>query len=148
MAGYREALQIASLPFDQELVRFADLHEADGYNATMQLLSLHQRPTAIFSANNPMVIGAMKAIRDIGLSCPRDVSVACFDDFPWSDVFSPQITTVAQPVQAIGEQAAKLLLDRLTGNRDAPPRNLVLKGRLMVRNSCQPIGMSAQRATG
>jgi LacI family transcriptional regulator len=148
MAGYREALQIASLPFDQELVRFADLHEADGYNATMQLLSLHERPTAIFSANNPMVIGAMKAIRDIGLSCPRDVSVACFDDFPWSDVFSPQITTVAQPVQAIGEQAAKLLLDRLTGNRDAPPRNLVLKGRLMVRNSCQPIGISAQRAAG
>jgi LacI family transcriptional regulator len=63
-------------------------------------------------------------------------------------VFSPQITTVAQPVQAIGEQAAKLLLDRLTGSRDAPPRNLVLKGRLMVRNSCQPIGISAQRAAG
>lgn len=146
MTGYREALRAAGLPFDTELVRFADLHEADGYNATMQLLSLHERPTAIFSANNPMVIGAMKAIRDIGLSCPDDISVACFDDFPWSDVFSPQITTVAQPVQAIGEQAAKLLLDRLGGNRDAPPRNLVLKGRLMVRNSCQPLGMSAQRA--
>ena len=51
-------------------------------------------------------------------------------------MFQPQLTTVAQPVQAIGEQAANLLLDRLAGNRDAPPRKLVLKGRLMIRNSC------------
>ncbi|RUU29274.1 LacI family DNA-binding transcriptional regulator [Mesorhizobium sp. M6A.T.Ce.TU.016.01.1.1] len=140
MTGYREALQAAGLPVENELIRFGNFHEVDGYNATMQLLSLHDRPSAIFSANNPMVIGTMKAIRDIGLSCPEDISVACFDDFPWSDVFQPQLTTVAQPVQAIGEQAANLLLDRLAGNRDAPPRKLALKGRLMIRNSCRPLG--------
>ncbi|CDX37553.1 DNA-binding transcriptional repressor of ribose metabolism [Mesorhizobium plurifarium] len=144
MIGYREALQAAGLPMAEELIRSGNFHEIDGYNATMQLLSLHDRPSAIFSANNPMVIGTMKAIRDIGLSCPEDISVACFDDFPWSDVFVPQLTTVAQPVQAIGEQAANLLLDRLAGNRDAPPRKLVLKGRLMIRNSCRPLGAVAQ----
>jgi LacI family transcriptional regulator len=142
MTGYSEALRAAGLPVAEELVRSGNFHEIDGYNATMQLLSLHNRPSAIFSANNPMVIGTMKAIRDIGLSCPEDISVACFDDFPWSDVFQPQLTTVAQPVQAIGEQAANLLLDRLAGNRDAPPRKLVLKGRLMIRNSCRPLGWS------
>jgi LacI family transcriptional regulator len=104
----------------------------------MQLLSLHDRPSAIFSANNPMVVGAMKAIRDLGLSCPEDISVACFDDFPWADVFRPQLTTVAQPVQAIGEQAANLMLDRLAGKIDDAPRKLVLQGRLIVRNSCRP----------
>lgn len=144
MTGYRSALESAGLTVEEELIRFADLHETDGYNATMQLLSLHDRPSAIFSANNPMVIGTMKAIRDLGLSCPEDVSVACFDDFPWSDVFSPQMTTIAQPVQAIGEQAANLLLDRLAGNREAPPRKLVLKGRLMIRNSCRPLAAMAQ----
>ncbi|ESY87583.1 LacI family transcriptional regulator [Mesorhizobium australicum] len=144
MTGYCEALQAAGLPVAEELVRSGNFHEIDGYNATMQLLSLHDRPSAIFSANNPMVIGTMKAIRDIGLSCPEDISVACFDDFPWSDVFQPQLTTVAQPVQAIGEQAANLLLDRLAGNRDAPPRKLVLKGRLMIRNSCRPLGAVVQ----
>jgi LacI family transcriptional regulator len=138
LAGYRQALQAAGIPVDEDLIRFANFHEADGYNATMQLFSLHERPSAIFSANNPMVIGSMKALRDIGLSCPEDISVACFDDFPWSDVFRPQMTAVAQPVQAIGEQAANLLLDRLGGNRDAPPRRLVLQGRLMIRNSCRP----------
>ncbi|MBN9236626.1 MULTISPECIES: LacI family DNA-binding transcriptional regulator [Phyllobacteriaceae] len=147
MAGYRAALLAAGLTFDQSLVRSGDLHEADGYTAAMQLLSLHERPTAIFSANNPMVVGAMKAIRDIGLSCPEDISIICFDDFPWADVFHPQLTTIAQPVQAIGEQAAMLLLDRLNGNRDAPSRRLVLKGRLMVRNSCRPLSATTGAAT-
>ena len=81
----------------------------------MQLLTMSDRPTAVFSANNLMVIGAMRAIRDMGLSCPEDISVACMDDFPWADVFSPRLTTIAQPVEAIGEQAVSLLLDRLTG---------------------------------
>ena len=147
MAGYRAALLAAGLTFDQSLVRSGDLHEADGYTAAMQLLSLHERPTAIFSANNPMVVGAMKAIRDIGVSCPEDISIICFDDFPWADVFHPQLTTIAQPVQAIGEQAAMLLLDRLNGNRDAPSRRLVLKGRLMVRNSCRPLSATTGAAT-
>ena len=121
-------------------MRLGNFREADAYNAAMQLLTLPDRPTALFSANNLMVIGVMKAIRDIGLSCPEDVSVACFDDFPWADVFRPQLTTVAQPVRAIGEQAAQIVLDRLAGRlADAPPRRLTLQGRLVVRSSCRPL---------
>lgn len=138
LAGYHEALDSAGIAFDDELVRLGNFREADAYKAAMQLLTQPDRPTAIFSANNLMVIGVMKAIRDIGLSCPEDISVACFDDFPWADVFRPQLTTVAQPVRAIGEQAAQLVLDRLAGKIENGPRRLVLQGRLMVRNSCRP----------
>ncbi len=138
LAGYHGALDAAGVAFDDELVRDGKFREADAYKAAMQLLMLSDRPTAIFSANNLMVIGVMKAIRDMGLSCPEDVSVVCFDDFPWADVFRPQLTTVAQPVRAIGEQAAQLMLDRLAGKVDNGPRRLVLQGRLMVRNSCHP----------
>jgi LacI family transcriptional regulator len=102
----------------------------------MQLMTRPERPSAIFSANNPMVVGAMKAIRDLGLRCPEDVSVVCFDDFPFADVFQPQMTTVRQPVEAIGEQAAALLLDRINGTAPASPRRLTLRGRLVIRNSC------------
>lgn len=137
--GYREALAANDVPFDQELVRLGSFHEADGYKSAMQLLMLPDRPTALFSANNPMMLGAMKALRDLGLQCPADVSVACFDDFPWSEVFQPQMTTVAQPVQAIGEQAVSLLLERLQGRSPQEPRRLVLQGRLMVRTSCGPV---------
>nr|MBA3448811.1 substrate-binding domain-containing protein [Pseudaminobacter sp.] len=138
LAGYHAALDAAGIENHDEFVRSGNFRQADGYKAAMQLLTLPDRPSAIFSANNLMVIGVMKAIRDIGLSCPEDISVACFDDFPWADVFRPQLTTVAQPVQAIGEQAAQLLLDRLGGKTDAPPRRLILHGRLVVRNSCRP----------
>ncbi|MCO6052354.1 LacI family transcriptional regulator [Mesorhizobium sp. RP14(2022)] len=146
-AGYRAALEEAGLAFDPALVRLGDFHEMDGYAAAMQLMTLPDRPTAVFSANNPMVVGVMKALRDLGLNCPKDVSVACFDDFPFADVFHPQMTTVRQPVQAIGEQATALLLERIAGTAASEPRRLTLRGRLMIRGSCAPpSGWAAQSA--
>lgn len=138
LAGYRRAIEAAGLGVDPGLVREGKFREADGYRATMQLLTMPSRPTAIVSANNLMVIGAMRAIHDMGLSCPADISVATMDDFPWSDVFSPRLTTVAQPVEAIGEQAASLLLERLQGRAPAHARHIVLRGSLVIRNSCLP----------
>jgi LacI family transcriptional regulator len=111
----------------------------------MQLLTMTDRPTALFSANNLMVIGAMRAIRDMGLACPDDISVACMDDFPWADVFNPRLTSIAQPVEAIGEQAARLLLDRLRGHAPAEPRKLVLRGQLRIRNSCAAPQLDLQK---
>jgi LacI family transcriptional regulator len=145
--GYREALDAAGLAFDPALVRLGNFHEGDGYKAAMELLTLERRPSAIFSANNPMMAGAMKAIRDLGLGCPGDVSVACFDDFPWADVFQPQMTAIRQPVEAIGEQAAHLLLERIRGKAPEAPRRLVLRGRLMIRNSCAPPASAASQAS-
>ncbi len=139
LAGYRDALTAADIPLLDELVRPGHYREAEAHQAALQLLALADRPTAIFAANNLMVIGMMKAIRDSGLSCPEDISVACFDDFPWSDVFKPQLTTVTQPVQNIGEQAANLLLDRLTGGLDDAPRQIILHGTLTIRDSCRAL---------
>ena len=141
--GYRAALAAGGVPFAPELVEGGNFGEVDGYRAAMKLLSQRQRPSAVFSANNLMTIGTMKAVRDIGLKCPEDISVACFDDFPWADVFHPQLTTVAQPVQDMAEHAAALLLDRLSGKSDEAPRHLVLRGQLIVRESCRPLARSS-----
>jgi LacI family transcriptional regulator len=139
LAGYRIALEKAGLPVRDELIRIGNFRERDAYTAAMELLLQPERPTALFSANNLMVIGVMKAIRDLGLRCPDDVSVSSFDDFPWADVFQPNLTTIAQPVQAIGEQAAQLILDRIAHRNERPPRRVVLTGRLMIRDSCRPV---------
>jgi len=144
LSGYRDALQEAGIAFDGRLVRDGQFREADGYRATMQLMTMPDRPTAIFSANNLMVIGAMRAIRDMGLNCPADVSVASIDDFAWADVFSPRLTTVAQPVEAIGEQAARLLLDRLSGIAPPTPRIVRLHGQLTIRGSCAAVPQRGQ----
>ncbi|AYG61235.1 LacI family DNA-binding transcriptional regulator [Rhizobium jaguaris] len=139
LAGYRAALQEAGIEYGDEFVRLGNFRAKDAYTATMQLLTRPDRPSAIFAANNLMVIGVMKAIRDAGLDCPGDISVAGFDDFPWADVFQPNLTTIAQPVQAIGEQAAELILSRVADKKRREPRHIVLKGRLMIRESCRPI---------
>jgi LacI family transcriptional regulator len=143
LEGYRAALDAAGMAFDPDLVRSGSFRESDGYRAAMELMTLPARPTALFSSNNLMVIGAMRAIHDLGLTCPRDVSVASMDDFAWADVFAPRLTTVAQPVEAIGEQAARLLLDRLAGRQPAEPKVLTLRGRLIVRESCAPLAVAA-----
>lgn len=139
LAGYRQTLAANGIDHEPALVREGHFREADGYRAAMKLLTMSRPPTALFSANNLMVLGAMRAIRDMGLTCPADISVASMDDFPWVDVFSPHLTTVAQPVEAIGEHAARLLLERLNGAAPASPRVLTLQGRLMIRNSCAPV---------
>lgn len=137
LAGYRRALETANIPVANDMMRIGHYRETEARHAASELLGLPERPTAIFAANNLMVIGVMKAVRDLGLSCPEDISVACFDDFPWSGVFRPQLTTVTQPVREIGEQAASLLLDRLAGRLEDVPRRIVLRGTLAIRESCR-----------
>jgi LacI family transcriptional regulator, galactose operon repressor len=139
LAGYRSALKAAGVAFEDDLMRLGNFREADAYRGACELLTLPDRPTAIFAANNLMVIGVLKAIRDLALFCPEDISVACFDDFPWADVLRPQLTAIAQPVQEIGELAARLLLGRLAGSIEEAPRPLVLQGKLIIRESCRAL---------
>jgi LacI family transcriptional regulator len=138
LAGYRIALEGAGIEPEDDLIQHGSYRADDAYNATLRLLTSVERPTAIFSSNNLMLIGVMKALRDLGLRCPDDISIASLDDFPWSDAFEPRLTTVAQPVRIIGEQAANLMLERLDGRYSGPPRRVVLRGELHIRGSCRP----------
>jgi LacI family transcriptional regulator len=88
----------------------------------------------------------MRAIAESGLACPRDISVAAIDDFPWAAAFSPALTTVRQPVDAMAEAAFNLLLERINGSSVAP-RHLVFAPELLIRQSCaapaRPSGLAA-----
>jgi LacI family transcriptional regulator len=138
LAGYRAAHKAARVRVSRDYVRMGDFRQQEAYRAAMELLALPNPPTAIFAANNLMAIGSMKAIADSGLECPSDISVACFDDFPWADVFYPQLTTVAQPVTKLGQEAARLMVSRLSGRESSKFKRVVLRGRLVVRTSCAP----------
>ncbi|MGE0718698.1 MAG: LacI family DNA-binding transcriptional regulator [Alphaproteobacteria bacterium] len=138
LAGYRAALGGRGIAFDPALVRTGEFRQEPAYAATRALMAGDGRPTAIFACNNLMAIGMMRALSDLGLACPEDVSVACFDDFDWANAFRPRLTTVAQPTEAIGAAAVELLLDRLGGAAPAEPRRVMLPARLVVRDSCAP----------
>jgi LacI family transcriptional regulator len=142
IAGFKQALAESKVKFDPELTQMGAFRTEEAYNATLRLLMAPKRPTAIFSANNQMAIGVMRAIRDMGLSCPGDISFASIDDFPWSSAFEPQLTTLAQPVATFAQRASQLVLDRIKGEYSGPPRRVTLLGELHIRKSCRPVAVA------
>ena len=104
------------------------------YAQTRRLLTLPHPPTAIFAANDQNALGAMQAARDLGISVPIRLSVIGIDDTPEGSVAVPPLTSVHQPLIAIGETAARLLFRQLAGDAPAPEAYL-LKPTLVVRES-------------
>lgn len=145
LAGFMDALRDAGLDVVPEFVRHGAFNGNDAFDCTQALLASPDRPSAIFATNNQMLVGVMRAIYESGLSCPRDVSVAAIDDFPWAAAFSPALTTVRQPVDAMADAAFNLLLERITGT-DAEPRHLVFEPELVIRQSCVAPAASGELA--
>jgi LacI family transcriptional regulator len=138
LEGYRLALEAARIPFDPELVQSGESKIEPAREAVRHLLALRQRPTALMTGNNLMTIGAMGALRDAGLSVPREVSLVGFDDFDWADVFSPRLTVMAQPVEELGQRAVRLLVRRIA-NPAARRQTVRLQPTLRVRDSAGPV---------
>lgn len=131
--GYELALQRAGIELRPELIRMAGgTSYLRGSQAAAALLTTAQPPTAVFAVSDMLAIGAIKAFRRAGLRVPNDVAVVGFDDIPIAEVFEPALTTVAQPMQALGAVAVELLLSRLSG---ATPVSRILPYTLTLRES-------------
>jgi DNA-binding LacI/PurR family transcriptional regulator len=137
LAGYERALRDHALVVDGALIRFGQFLAEEAYAVCRELYSLPAPPTALFVANNHMLIGVMQALSDLELSCPMDVSIVSIDDFSWARAFTPKLTTVRQPVREMAQAALGLLLGRMA-NRDLEPSRKVLGAELIVRDSCRP----------
>jgi DNA-binding LacI/PurR family transcriptional regulator len=133
--GYRQTLNDAGIPYDPALVAYGDGASESGVAAMRQLLSLAAPPTAIFCYNDMQAFGALRAAREFGVNVPRDVSIAGFDDLFFCSYTDPPLTTLRQPKQEMGCDAAEILLDLLAGGK---PRSIVKQGRLIVRESTAP----------
>ena len=135
LAGYKDALAAAGVRFDADLVVREDFRPVGGYKATSALCGRRRRPDALFVANNVMTLGALQALRDLGLRVPDDIAVVGWDDGPWAPLLDPPLTVVAQPTEQIGRLAAELLAT--TGERGAGAgvRRIVLPSTLVVRGS-------------
>jgi LacI family transcriptional regulator len=136
LEGYREALAAAGIPHRDELVFRTTVDQLGGYRAAQEVLALDPRPTAIFAVNNMTAIGAMKALRERGLSVPEDMALVCFDDVEHLAVLSPFLTVVDQPAETLGSLGAQLLLERIAGKAGPRSRRIVLQTDLIVRRSC------------
>lgn len=108
----------------------------DGENAAKRLLSEGRKlPDAIFCFNDPVAIGAMKVLKSAGIRVPQDVAIVGFSEGSMATVVEPQLTTVLQPMQEMGRQAAELLLRELKAVRPQSPKTVCLDATLNIRGS-------------
>ena len=130
--GYKEALSDHGIrPVPEHIVH--DLHtSADAADAARRLLTADPAPTALFTAQNLVTIGAIRALRDLGRH--EELALAGFDDFPLADLIQPGVTVVAQDPFTMGHLAATLIFRRLDGETWEPTTHLV-PTRLITRGS-------------
>jgi len=140
VAGYRTALENAGLPFDESLIAYGETSKHDGfseeagYEAMQDLLQLDTPVTAVFASSDVQAIGAWQAIRKAGYDVPSDYALVGYDDIKVSRFIG--LTSVAQNMHEVGEEATDVLLRRLRSGEDTVVSRLV-QPELQVRKSSQ-----------
>jgi LacI family transcriptional regulator len=135
--GYQESLRAAGLPADPGLVVECGPNVEDSYHATLQLLKSSSRPTALLAINDFLAVGALRAIKDLGLEVPRDISLFGYDDIPLSKYLVPRLSSASKDGEKMGREATRLLLSRMQ-DPDRPPQQVRLPARLILRESTGP----------
>jgi LacI family transcriptional regulator len=130
--GYLDALQKASIEVDPAIV-VQDLRTIDAADETVaKILRMKKPPTAFFTGQNLLTMGAVRALREAGVQ--HKVALVGFDDFLMADLLEPAITVVAQDVVSMGREAAQILFQRIDGDESEPQR-VVIATQLVVRGS-------------
>jgi len=140
LEGFRKAIQEAHLPIRDEYIQHGDFQLESGYQGGLALMGLAEPPTAVFSCNNKMTLGLMRALTECGVSCPEQVSVLGFDDFDWAASFRPKLTTIAQPTLEMGRIAMEILLRKIESPdcEETGGMPISLQAKLHIRESTAP----------
>lgn len=137
LMGYQKALKDSGIPFREELVSYMDASEdkysfRSGYSLTKKLLERTDF-TALYATSDALAIGACRALKEAGISVPKDCSVAGFDGMEAGEFYIPSITTIRQPVEKIAKASAELLFHMIENNQR--PEQVIFEGELLKRES-------------
>jgi LacI family transcriptional regulator len=135
LRGYREALLTYGLPYHESLVMEGNLQLEDGRNGMLQLLTLRELPDAVFSASALGAVGALQVLKEKGIRVPEQVGLVAFSNETFTSFTDPTLTTIDQHSEQIGNAAAKIFLEEISGEKEFAPRKIVLKPELVVRQS-------------
>lgn len=128
--GYRSALRESGIPYDPDIVYCVPPKEQQGYDYSCKILQGNP-PSALIAGNNLIGEGATRAIQQMGLNVPDDITLAVFDNPSWTSLIMLPVTVIAQPTYALGQTAAELLLKRIN-YPDGPIQEIVLKSKLIT----------------
>jgi LacI family transcriptional regulator len=135
LQGYRKALVSHGLPIDPALQLTSSTTREGGHHGIHTLLEVADPPTAVLCYNDIVAFGVMLGLQASGYTPGHDVAVIGFDDIAEAGLWQPALTTVALSPRQIGEEAARLLLERIAAP-DAAARQVILRPKLIVRQSC------------
>lgn len=139
LRAYRDALQENGIPCDDSLIIGDSFGQKNGYLEGKLLLSKKRIPSAIFALSHVLTLGVLQVFREEGLSIPEDISLISFDDLPFNEYFSRQVTTVKQPVVEMGLMAVNLLIDQINSPKRKDPVNIRLRTTFIRRDSVSRI---------
>lgn len=133
LEGYKKALTEASIELKPDYIVYGEYSIKSGYERTLSLMKGHREIQAIFAGSDIIAIGAIKALKDMNILVPDEVEVVGIDDISISNLISPSLTTVAQPIYEIGYKASEKLINFINNKSDYEDEFLPTK--LVIRNS-------------
>jgi LacI family transcriptional regulator len=136
LLGYRAALRDSGIEPRPEWEMPGDFTETSGFQAIERLLSLRERPTAVFAANDAMAIGALSALGDAGVRVPDHLAVVGFDDIPLARYMNPPLSSVHVAIAELGARAVQTLLHAIDHTNEHTRRHQRLETTLVIRRSC------------
>jgi len=132
--GFKKALEEVQLSYHEHYTGCGMWRDTDAYTEMLRILKQPEKPDAIFCTNDLMAIGAIQAIKESGLRVPEDIAVAGYDNLESGRLIETTLTTVAPPLEEVGQQAFDLLM-KVIQNPDRPAEQIPLKAELIVRQS-------------
>ncbi|PHN02451.1 LacI family DNA-binding transcriptional regulator [Flavilitoribacter nigricans] len=135
LAGYKRALLESGIPVEEDLIITRSSDFQSGVESTNTFLDMEHPPTALFTGNNLLTLGALRAIHARELHIPKDIAIVGFDDMYWSESLNPPLTAVHQDGFEIGRRATELLLNRMV-EPDRPCIKVIMDAKLKIRKSC------------
>ncbi|MBO8165172.1 MAG: LacI family DNA-binding transcriptional regulator [Brevibacillus sp.] len=135
LTGYLRALTDYNIEINEDYIVYAEYKKDGGIEALNQLLSLKDKPTAVFTTNYPTTVNSMKVIMEKGLKIGEDISLCGYDQTDLFQMFHPPLSVVVQPCREIGISAAEILLKRMNGDFGGHPQIQRLKTKLITTDS-------------
>ncbi|MBD1424760.1 LacI family DNA-binding transcriptional regulator [Sphingobacterium arenae] len=134
LKGYLAALEATNLSRNDDHIIFSGFSQDDGYSDTLTLLSLEEKPDAIFAVNDRKAVGSIQALKANHVQVGLEFGVIGFTNDPIATVIEPNLTTVEEPAFEIGKQSCSLLIKHIK-NKNHEPHDILLPGKLVIRQS-------------
>lgn len=139
LKGYRQALEDNNIKFVKQLVVDVDLYKKESCEKVIQEVYINHKPTAFIAGGNSLTLILLKTLQNMGLECPKDISVVGFGDEDWCELTDPPMTTIKQNTEEMGRLAAEKIIAKIR-NKTNISHEIRVQANLSIRKSTQMIG--------